>query len=157
MSPDIFGMISEKFSLPQIDLFCHQVEQSGTSLLFTKPQRPSSSSGCLFPSLEPRSPLRLPSLFPNPKGVNEDTTGRRQGNPDCSLLAKEFLVPDSPPDGERELLVPSTSLGLSHPEPDPSSSGLSAPSYSLDIEWKILRRKGLSGRVFATLCKAGSP
>lgn len=134
-----------------------QSKPSSTGLLLFMPQGSATSSGCLFPTLEPRSPLCVSSFFPNSKSANEDPAGQSQGNPNRTFLAKKILVPNSSSDGKGELVVPSTSSGPSLPGSNPSSYSQSTPSHCLDAEGKTLRQKGLSDKVIATLQSSRKP
>lgn len=133
---------------------CLEAESSGPSLLLARLQRPASCSGRLGPALEPSPPVRLSSIFLDPKGIKKSPTGQGQSPPDRSILAKEGLVSHPPSVVGRKLVVPSSSGRSAHPGSHQSSGCHPTSSHGVDAEWEVLRGKGLSDRVISTLQKS---
>ncbi|XP_077152136.1 uncharacterized protein LOC143816067 [Ranitomeya variabilis] len=133
---------------------CYQREQKNQEVCITTDGRPTIHTG--FPS----RPLGLPAgvcLSPyvsTSDSSQEDPGGRSQSNFNCSLLAQEALV-FSPKNN-----VGDRSLGVASGSGTPFSGSISSSKFGdsslngLELERELLRERGFSSALIATLLKS---
>ncbi len=127
----------------------HSVEQQATELRVSHSGPPCLASGCSVHELGGSLWLRLPTHGDSSASNLKDCLSRVQGDPDCSGLAGQTVVPGPPgsPDRHPEVVTPqvelaeTASVGSIPPVP-----GLAEPSRLVTVQ-QSLRQKGFSAAV----------
>ncbi|XP_072009765.1 uncharacterized protein [Engystomops pustulosus] len=136
---------------------CHQRKQESRPLLLPAEEYPRLPSRCLLPQLALKTSLCLPSTSSDLKDSAKNKTRRPQDYLDSSLLAKKKLVPSTEESGIGRTSYSPSKEGPPIPRVCSSSQSRVAPSISLDPEKQMLRAKGLSEEVIATLQASRKP
>ncbi|XP_069622388.1 uncharacterized protein [Ranitomeya imitator] len=137
--------------------FCKQEKFEGLKILLSEPAGPSGRDRRSEPGLDRTSLLCLPSSGINPCRSQEDQGRPGSSYSGCAILAEKKLVLPSGRPSSRE-----PSRAASQDRCNPPGSGVSpksreAPSLGLDPEGMILKARGLSSQVIATIKASRKP
>ncbi|XP_071996506.1 uncharacterized protein [Engystomops pustulosus] len=136
---------------------CHQRKQKSRPLLLPTEEYPRLSSRRLLPQLALKTGLCLPSTSSDLKNSTKNKTRRSQNYPDSTLLAKKKLVSSTEELGPGRTSYSPSKEGSPIPGVRSSSKSRITPSISLDPEKQMLKAKGLSEEVIATLQASRKP
>ncbi|XP_071984037.1 uncharacterized protein [Engystomops pustulosus] len=136
---------------------CHQRKQKSRPLLLPTEEYPRLPSRCLLPQLALKTSLCLPSTSSDLKDGAKNKTRRPQDYLDSPLLAKKKLVPSTEEFGIGRTSYSPSKEGSPISGVCSSSQSRITPSISLDPEKQMLKAKGLSEEVIATLQASRKP
>ncbi|CAJ0933010.1 unnamed protein product, partial [Ranitomeya imitator] len=135
----------------------HKEKFKGSQILFPQPSRHAGSSRRLKSSMERTSVLRISTNSTNSSSAQEDSGRPGNSADDCTILAKEKLVPIVGGHGNgRPYHTPvmegyNSSRACFTPKPGETAS------VSMDPERDILKSRGLSDEVITTIQASRKP